>query len=289
MDADEKAYAVPNGEVRYQPINADALEAGQRVALFVHGFQSDTRAMVAGPIPWLAQQGIAYDHILTFDYETYSTHIESNGKDLYNALKAVGFGAEDGLHLDIFAHSMGTQVCRSMIEQHGGADFVDRFFMAGPPNAGTRLADAKRLVTWIGTLLLNQAGPTPPALLATWALKKVSDDGLGVEDMRPTSDFFKSINKQNKPAQVAYYILAGNNQIGASEKAGAWQKLITRLQKGVDKSFDAIFSDQHDLVINVKSMHALRGEAITLADVPCDHFGYFDTPEAQAQLLGWLK
>ena len=286
--ADEHAYAVRGGEVRYRKLKAAEIRAGDRVVLFVHGFQSDSRYMVSGPIPWLQQQGHRYDHFLTFDYETYGTPIKENGRDLFNALAGAGFSAGDEVHLDVFAHSMGTQVCRSMIEQHGGAAFVDRYFMAGPPNAGTRLAEAKRLVTWVGTLLLNQAGPTPPALLASWALKKASDDGLGANDLRPSSPFYRELNSQNKPAHIPYYILAGHNQIDDAAERSIWQRIVKQLEEGVDTVADFLFSGQNDLVIGVRSMKSLTGEGVEANDVDCDHFGYFDTPSARAALLDWL-
>jgi pimeloyl-ACP methyl ester carboxylesterase len=293
LDTDKKqdgelVYQVQNGAVCYREFTADEIKPGDRVALFVHGFTSETRWMVSGPAQFLAQNGQHYDHILTFDYETYSTPVKDNGKLLYNALKKAGFNADDGRHLDVFAHSMGALVCRSMIEQHGGAEFVDRYIMAGPPNKGSRLAEAKRLITWLGILLLNQAGPTLPSLLTSWVLKKVSDDGEGMNDLRPGSDFIKKLNSQNKPANVPYYLLAGYNELDDETERAVWRRLAHTMQQGLDTVLDFIFSDQNDMVISVRSMKSITGDKLEKVEVPCNHFEYFSANNVQAQLLSWL-
>jgi hypothetical protein len=230
---------------------------------------------------------------LTFDYETFNTHVSDNGQLLAKALRAAGFGPEDGLHLDIFAHSMGTMVTRSMVEQHGGEAFVDRCFLAGPPNSGSRLAEAKRLVPWIGTLLLNHAGPTPPAVIASWVLKKVTDDAVGGDDLRPSSDFIKQLNTIDQPAKVPYYILAGRNELTPAE-GDVWNRLARTLLGSADAGLDMLFGDQHDLVINVQSMLTVRNgdypvNLLYKQLLPCNHFQYFGSREGQAKLLEWLK
>ncbi len=291
--ADELSYEAEGGEARYRPLAQGELQSGQRVALFVHGFTSETRWMVGRILPWLEANGLGYDHTLTFDYETFNTRIGANGQTLAKALRAAGFGPDDGLQLDIFAHSMGTQVVRSMVEQHGGGAFVDRCFLAGPPNQGTRLAEAKRLVPWLGTLLLNQAGPTPPSVIASWALKKVADDAVGGDDLRPGSDFLRQLNESDEPATVPYYILAGRHQL-PTEYQNAWDRVAKTLVSAADAGLDLLFGDQHDMVINVQSMLKVRNgnypvDLLAMKVLPCNHFHYFGSAEGQATLLAWLK
>ena len=226
----ERGYEINGGEARYRSLRGDELQAGQRVALFCHGFTSETRWMVGGVLPWLEKSGLGYDHYMTFDYDTFSTRISENGLLLANALRIAGLSPTDGVQVDVFAHSMGAQVVRSMVEQHGGEEFVDRCFLAGPPNQGTRLAEAKQLVPWMGTLLLNQAGPTPPTVIASWVLKKVAGDAVGVDDLRPESDFLARLNDTNKPAKVPYFILAGRHDLPTEFKT-IWDRLAKTLVK----------------------------------------------------------
>ncbi|MBK9712476.1 MAG: caspase family protein [Kouleothrix sp.] len=291
-EGDEQAWPIQGGEVRYRDLRPGELQAGQKVALFVHGFTSDTRWMVSGPAQLIAAHGLRYDHILTFDYETFNTGVSDNGQALANALRAAGLGPDDGLSLDVFAHSMGTLVSRCMVELWGGDEFVDRLFMAGPPNQGTRLADGKGLITWLGTLLLNQAGPTPPTLLASWVWKRVSDDAVGVENLRPGSEIIAQLNSSSKPARVGYYVMAGRNEI-PTEARGAWQRLCQQAQLGADVLLDFVFGDQNDTVIGVKSMLGVRNgtypkKLLKTKVLKCNHGGYFDAADGRAQLIEWL-
>lgn len=289
----EASYPVQGGQACYRELQLGELQPGQRVALIVHGFTSETKPMVAEILPWLAQNGLAYDHHLAFDYETFNTHISENGQILAKALRATGFGPDDNLHLDVFAHSMGTQVTRSMVEQHGGDEFVNRCFLAGPPNMGTKLAEIKRLVPWLGTLLLNQAGPTPPTIIASWVLKKVADDAKGGGDLAPGSEFYQQLNGSDKPAKVPYYILAGRHDL-PTEYKNIWDRVAKTLVGAADAGLDMLFGDQHDMVINVQSMLTVRDgnypvNLLLTKVLPCNHFQYFGSEEGKKTLWEWLK
>ena len=112
--------------------------------------------MVQGPAQWLNSEGLDY-RIITFDYETFNTSVSDNAKTLQQALVKAGFRPEDGRQLDLYVHSLGSLVSRTMIEKWGGAAFVDRLVMAGPPNAGTPLVKyGKQAITWLGSV---QWGP----------------------------------------------------------------------------------------------------------------------------------
>ena len=158
-------------------LSASDLLPGQRVAVFVHGFNSDSRGIVAQLSTILGAKN-PYDHMLSWDYESFSTHIVDNGAGLANALRSAGLD-HDEITLDVYAHSMGTLVTRCFIEKFGGADFVDKVLLAGPPNEGTKLAEMKRYITLLLTLALNQASAAAPILIANWVVGKVSDDAVG--------------------------------------------------------------------------------------------------------------
>ena len=291
--ADEQVRAAKDGELRYTPAPSKPFKPGARIALVVHGFTAETNDMAAFVTRDLPEHGVRYDHVLAFDYETFNTHITENGKMLANALRAVGFDQADQLHLDVIAHSMGTLVTRTLIEQWGGDAFVDRAFLCGPPNQGTRLADVKRLIPWLSTLMVNNLAAVPVAALAGWALNKASDDGVGPEDLRPSSQIINDINDSSQPLTVKYHLLAGQNNMPPQER-NAWERLRGKVMHGVDVGLDAIFGDQNDMVINVKSMRGLRNghypdQMPEPVEVPCNHFQYFSTSEAQEQLVKWLK
>lgn len=292
-EPDERSYERKGGEVRYRRLRAGELKAGQRAALFIHGFTSDSHWMVGGSAHHLQASGAGYDYILTFNYESFNTPVAENAQTLASLLRAAGFGPDDGVTLDIYAHSMGTLVTRALIELAGGDEFVDRAFLAGPPNEGTRLAELKRFIPWIGAIILNNVTPSPPTVVASWVLKKLESEAVSIEDIRPGSTLLKQLNTSSKPAQVPYYILAGRNLILPAQEEGL-KRLAHKVAQGTDAILDFVFSDQNDLLLPVSSMTTVRGgkyplDKLNVQVLPCNHFGYFDTPEAQQKLAAWVK
>jgi len=291
-EADETACVVGTGEVRYAPFKQRVLKAGERVVLFVHGFNSDSAWMIGGPLQFLNEHGAKYDRVLTFDYESFNTPIAENGEKLAVALRQAGFGPDDNVTLDVIAHSMGTLVTRSMVEMHGGDAFVDRCLLAGPPNAGTPLAVARTLVPWLGTVALNSLGTSPPTAILSWLLKKASSEALGPADLHPNSEFLKQLNDASTEVRVPYTILAGRNELSATTQ-GAWQRLAHKFGEAVDAALDLLFQSDNDLVIGVRSMQTVRNgtypkELLKLHTVPSDHFDYFENDVARALIREWL-
>lgn len=291
-EQDERKVPVVGGEFRYAVPRPGMLKAGQRAALFVHGFTSDSRWMARGVVDWLARNEHTYNLVLTFDYETMGTPIAANGKTLAEQLELAGFGPDDGVTLDVFAHSMGTQVVRSMVELHGGHAYVDRIFLAGPPNDGTVLANLKRPAIWLLTLLLNHAGPTPPVAVASWALKKIGDNLPGIDDLRPGSELYAKLNAPGAQRAGLYHVLIGDNSVRPEEKS-AWKRAAQRLAGPADQVLDTFFQSDNDLVIGVASAQSLArlvpDAQLKNSVVPCNHFRYFEDEASRSKLLAWLK
>jgi hypothetical protein len=289
---EERVHHLPGGEVRWRPVGQGELQAGQRVALLVHGFQAESYWMTAQLSQLFARQGAQYDHLLTFDYDSFNTRIRDNARTLAGALQAAGVSPQDGIHLDIFAHSMGALVSRYLVEVLGGDTFMDRCFLAGPPNQGTVLAEAKRLIPWLGTVLLNATGATPPSLLASWALHQVGKAAVGPDDLRPTAEVLRELNTSTSTAKVPYHILAGSYQVPDNER-GVWQRLWNTFRRGLDASLEFVFDDRHDLVISLTSMQTVRqgnypADLLHTAVVSCSHGAYFSNPQALELLARWL-
>ena len=281
-----------NYQVHYWEAEPNQIQRGQRVAMIIHGFTSETTPSVAQILPMLTKYGVHYDHFLTFDYETYGTAISENGRMLAAILREAGLAPDDGVHVDIFAHSMGTLVTRSMVEEWGGAELVDRCFLCGPPNRGTPLAAAGQLVPWLSTVMLNFSTIFPPAFLAGWVLGKIAINGAGSRDLHPESDFLSELNSSRKMPTVPYYILAGNHQT-SDGPPNSWQ-LQQAFERSIEAGLEKLFDDQNDMVINVQSMLGVRNgnhppELLHAKIVQCNHFGYFATDECQGQLARWLQ
>jgi hypothetical protein len=286
-----KAHVNEHGEVVYEPVTKDEVKQAQRVALLVHGFTSSTEWLVSKGWPHFHELG-NYDLCLTYDYETFNTPIRENGKILSQTLQFLGFGENDDIHLDIFCHSMGTQVVRAAVELAGGHKFVDRVFMAGAPNNGTALAKGKDLFVWSGTILLNQGGLAPPALIASWFLKKIGDAGTGVDDLAPDSQFFQELNNESEPLDVPYFVQIGTTQI--ADAPLDWRRLFSTagLIKVADIGLDVVLGGQNDLLVGVASARAVRHghwPKLEVAELSGHHFQYFHTEESLVKLGQWLR
>src|SRR5262249_43700180 len=146
--------------------------SGQRVAVFIHGFTSDTRWMIQGLAQFLRKEVLPYDHLLTWDYESFGTSVQEIGTQFALALRQqCGFDVNDGITVHLYAHSMGCLISRYMIELAGGSRFVDRLVMAGSPNQGTTLATLSRGFVYLATAFLNHFSAIPPVGVIEWALK----------------------------------------------------------------------------------------------------------------------
>jgi hypothetical protein len=278
-----------DGAMIYSPVRRDGFQPGQRVALFVHGFVSDTRWMIEYPAQFLQAEVARYDHLLTWDYETFGTSVEENGAQLAQALKQqCGFGPDDGITVDIYAHSMGTLVTRCMVELSGGHAFVDRAVLAGPPNRGSTLASTGRLLTFLVTELVNRASVVPIIGAATWTVKQLFEQGVALADLAVDSPVSKRLNALEVPSNVPYLVLAGENLPDPAERS----RLNRLAHKVLDSGLDAMFGEQNDIAIGLSSMQGLRGgdyPNLTTAVLPCDHFHYFVLPEGQQAIKCWAS
>lgn len=280
----------PSHTVQYSQVQKERFKAGDSVALFVHGFTADTAEIVQSIVPFLRNHVQNYTHLLTYDYETFNTGIEQNGETLALALRQrCGFHADDGITLHVFAHSMGTLVTRCMVELFDGHQWIDRVVLAGPPNNGTALASLSRGFTYLLTAMLNGLSNIPLVGAVPWLVQEFYDQGIGWEDLKTDSTIVRRLNGLQAPDEVPYLVLAGNN-----EGNPAQGNRLTRLaHKLFDRSLDSIFGEpEHDTVIGMSSMKSLRGGAYpkaTLKTLPCNHFGYFATPEAQAAIREWFR
>lgn len=276
------------GKAVYAQVTSASLVNRRKVALMIHGITADTTWLVERVWP-LITNSEAYDLCLAYDYESFATGIKENARLLHEALEGLGFGKDNNLELDIYAHSMGTLVARALVEIWGGERYVNRVFMGGPPNAGSPLAKLRSFVPWLGTVMINQLGAIPASMLLSWSLKTLVSSGVGLVDLDPDGDFLEEINGSEKtPTSVPYYIQTGNN----SRAYDKWNRIFRYGMKIADSALDEFFEGEHDLAVGVKSASILQ-EAnwphAKVAIIGTNHFGYFYTGEGRPVLEGWLK
>jgi pimeloyl-ACP methyl ester carboxylesterase len=251
----------------------------RRICLFVHGIGASTANMVEQVWSWVEGPG-KYDLCLTFDYESIGTTIQESARILANSLLGLGLSRDDGVTLDVVSHSMGAMVVRALVEIYGGDAYVDRVYMGGAPNTGSRLIQARKLIPWLGNVLVNLADSVPPALIAHWVLGEITDAATGLVDLDPGSDFYKTVNDPKRPpVNVPYYVQVGDNASMPID----WSKLATRLMRLADFALDLFFGSDHDLVISVESALGARDRIATFNEkiLPINHFQYFRETASQ--------
>lgn len=273
----------------YRTVQREELQRGQRVALLVHGFNSDTGWMVQGLVPYLQQQVAPYDHILTWDYESLGTSVGETAARLAEALRQEGgFGPDDGLTLDVYAHSMGCLVTRCLVELEGGDQLIDRVVLAGPPNRGSVLALASGGLVFLTTVLLNRHADLPPLGAMNWLTSWLYQQSAGLADLRPDSPLEQRLNALETPARVPYLVLAGTNTLDPAERS----RLERLASKVLDSSLDALFGEQNDIAIGLSSLEQVRlgrYARLTVQELPCDHFSYFAYEPSLNAVQRWVR
>ncbi len=279
-----------NGVPQYEKIRKELFKPGDRVALFIHGFLSDTRWMVHDILPLLSGKALRYDHFLTWDYETFGTGVEDSGRELETALRQqCGFNKDDGIVLDLFAHSQGCLVARCMTEMAGGNHYVDHMVLAGPPNRGTALANLSRGAVYLLSGIINNVSSIPFAGAIAWPFRELYDLGSGWKDLAVDSEICKRLNGLSEPSSLPYLVLAGNNDIKKVQGA----RLNRLAGKILDHSLDVLLGEkENDGVIGMKSMEGVRNgtyPALRIVKTGGDHFSYFSDPDSVKMLSGWLN
>jgi pimeloyl-ACP methyl ester carboxylesterase len=278
-----------DGKVVYSEIQGKQFQPGQRVAVFIHGFTSDTRWMIQGLAQFLRKEVLPYDHFLTWDYESFGTSIQEIGTQFALTLQQqCGFAENDGITVHIYAHSMGCLVARYMIELAEGYQFVDRLVMAGSPNQGTTLATLSRGAVYLATALINHFSAIPPVGVIDWALKELSEQGMGWGDLIVNSQVEQQLNALKKPSNIPYLALVGENVPDEQER----NRLNRLARKVLHDTLENVFGEPNDMVIGVSSMKGVRGGTYPLLSMnmlSCDHFHYYDIPQGLMAVKQWIQ
>ncbi|MDE0465265.1 MAG: caspase family protein [Caldilineaceae bacterium] len=265
----------------YSKVTSQDVSKARRALLITHGFGSSTEKLVQRALPHLKELD-EYDLALTFDYETINTGIRESGLLMTAQLRRLGFGTDTGPPLDIFSHSMGTQVARVCVEMESGHQFVERVIMVGAHNTGTALAESHRLIPWLATIILNQAGLMDYEVLAQLLVIGISRLTTGIQDLAPSAELYQKLNDPRNEVDVRYYIQIGIN----TEMDGPinWRKLFskTEMTRILDKALDQVLGP-NDLLVGVASARGVRGgnwPDLQVDVIGCHHFEYFYAKES---------
>jgi pimeloyl-ACP methyl ester carboxylesterase len=264
-------------QVTYRPVAAGELTQG-RVALLAHGFLSDTAWMARALVPALRAAG--YAHVITWDYETFTTPIRDTGEDLSNRLMEAGV-SPGAPRLDVIAHSMGSLVSRSLIAAEPPLNLVRRALLIGAPNAGTPIAEVGDRFTELLSGLVNVSfGPISARAVVRFLWERVDN---GMDDLQPDSGFVRWVNAHPGNQGASLTLVAGS---------ASGDPLGTLFQRVLHRSADLFHGGANDLVVPVKSMRSVTAPpfpSVGAVEVQCNHFDYLrpDRP-GRAPVEQWI-
>ncbi|MYL35158.1 hypothetical protein GLW08_03875 [Pontibacillus yanchengensis] len=188
-----------------QPIN---LSSDVKIAIIVHGFLSASERNFEALKKEILERN-HYDKVIGYSYATTHASIVQHGKKLYEVLCETDL-LQEGHQVDIYAHSLGGLLTRSMINHEGirVCFCIHNVVLAGVPNLGTPLAQyGNQLFSeegWnVAELLFHivrdliqygeEAFPIYEAFLGEAALLQSSSPVLA--DMSPHSLFIRHLNQ----------------------------------------------------------------------------------------------
>lgn len=182
------------------------------VAVIVHGFMSFTEDNF-GPLKEALVASDQYSGIYGFSYPPNKMGIRDSGAELLKVLKDTGllYGKRK---IDLYAHSQGGLVCRSMIVRDlKNADLtklnIRHLITAGTPHLGTPLADRALKGLTLPNLSIYIVNMLIDSCLHGLSLESIYDmkhlmlhsyllrtENLGVKDLAPGSEFLEDLKNR---------------------------------------------------------------------------------------------
>jgi len=263
---------------------SEKVSAAKNVLLLIHGIIGDTDGMAHGLSLSKDAEGKGvnqkFDLVLTYDYENLSTSISETAVALKQQLAEAGLREGDDKRLTLLVHSMGGLVSRWFIEREGGNRIVDHLVMFGTPNVGSPfgVVDSARTVSAaLTTLAINTIPALAPfggALI--YLLNRSRKLTPTLEQMNPTSEFIKTLNRSPDPG-ITYTIIAGDIRDYKESADQLIAKLVAKVGTGI--VFDAIYQNSgHDIAVSDQSICGVpddRSPAPVKRNAICHHLNYF--------------
>ena len=284
-------------------LEGDALEemtAGQAL-LVVHGTFSLTHSgFGALPDDLVRDLHERYGgRVLGFDHPTLSVSPTENARWFAHYLER-HLSGDRPLSVDVVAHSRGGLVARELAtyaHRLPGRLTVDQVVMVGTPNAGTPLADAAHLMSYVNRMTnLLQLVPDNPVTDTLDAVLTVlkhivlgAQKGLdGLASMDPQGTYLAALNGQGQQTTTRFYAVASNYEPPRGSP------LLTVTRNGVT---DLVFgAEANDLVVPTSGVHTVTGAAgfpvleplVFETGASVDHSGYWRADGFGSKLLTWL-
>lgn len=187
---------------RLQFNNPSQISETSKVLLLVHGWNDKPSTWTSFVQQITAEKNIKFDKIWTFGYNS-SWKIEENATKLADALSKYSNGAK----VRIVGHSMGGLVSRSMIEYHGGINYVKKLITMGTPHHGSPMAAIR---DWIGKNIIQNEESANESLTGASVIYNCFTQGF--KDLQENSDFILKMEKLSQPP-LPYYCIAAKQPV----------------------------------------------------------------------------
>ena len=239
-----------------------------KILLLIHGWMGDATTWETILPRIINETNPGYEEFWTFVYNS-SLSIKDNARSLADKLK----GSVKGAQIDIVAHSMGGLVARSMIEQYGGSQYVNRLVTLGTPHEGSPLA----LFRSFFGMLAAFDGPIELYIYNYFT--------QGFRDLSEDSNFIAGMKTLSVPP-VSYYTIASTNNPNAEPR-----DFFEIAFKAISSS--EILSGADDGIVSVKSAKGVRGAIYSGSEVNIPvvlaHLDMPDNGSIYNQVLGFLR
>ena len=265
--------------------------SGGPLLLLVHGTNSRCATAFASlPEKDWALLADRYDkRVVGFDHPTLSVDPAANVEWLTAALARDLPGP---VEVDVLCHSRGGLVARLLAETEHRGVTVRRIVFVATPNAGTALADANHLNTFVDayTNLLTLTPDTPATVAFEGIVAIVQGIALGIlgelpglQSMVPGGEFLSALNQG--PAGAAHYSALAADFEPAHQGLRLWAQ---------DHLLDRVFGgDTNDLVVPTRGVFAsnpsgyfpIEDRREFAAPDGIHHSGFFGNPD----VLGFVQ
>jgi hypothetical protein len=269
-----------------------------RALLFIHGtFSRAHLAFGQLPVDFMAELHRRYDgRVFAFDHFTLSHDPRENIRQF---LKTIPDGTN--LDVDIVCHSRGGLVSRVLSERLSEFDMesrrmrVNRIVFVGAPNAGTPLADPKRMGDMLDVFtnvldFLPDNGVTDILTMILSVVKQLAVGTLkgldGLQSMYGDGDYAKRMNSGARGSDAKYLAITSNAR---PSEPGLKRLLVT-------KGLNTLMGGANDLVVPTEGVFKENGsgyfpieERVVLEGSDgVSHTHYFGSDIVRRRMLQWL-
>ncbi|WP_181350678.1 triacylglycerol lipase [Thalassobacillus sp. CUG 92003] len=296
--AEERFYEIKEegGVIVDQPLPVDEpvdRSTSEPMVVILHGFMSLTEHQFHALKRILLQAGY-YGKVFGYSYATNRAGIRASGGELYHVLYNTGL-LQKNCSLDMFAHSQGGLIARSMVGFHlsDHPHSINDVVLAGVPNKGTPLAvygaTLFSIHSWnaiellfhiVRDLIAALQGSKQAYDFFAEQVTSFHDKSPALHDMSPGSEFLENLNAASFSINGNLYV-SGYHLPETEDKSHfflkAYRRLLNELNVFIGKAHDGVVPQE-------SSYHVFTSGTQTLDENEGWHSWYFGKADRAAHI-----